>query len=84
MILQGLLGFKPNYIIEIHFFAKVNGICNLHIHDIHVLRLNYLFHDASSVFFSINGKQFNHEKNALRPRFLNIPLKHLHISLKKS
>ena len=37
---------------------NVNGIYNL---QMPVLRLNYLFNDASYVFVFINGKQFNPE-----------------------
>ena len=37
----------------------VNGVCNL---KMHVLKLNYIFSDASYVFVLINGKYFSHER----------------------
>ena len=61
MILHSHLGFMPKCIKEIHFLQmcnNVNGICNL---QMPVLRLNYLFNDASYVFVFLNGKQFNPE-----------------------
>ena len=57
MVLHCHLGFMPKCIKEIHFFANmcnyVNGVCNL---KMHVLKLNYIFSDASYVFVLISGK----------------------------
>ena len=56
MILHSHLGFMPKCIKKFTFLQMcnyVNGVCNL---KMHVLKLNYLFSDASYVFVLINGK----------------------------
>ena len=57
MILHRHLGFMLKCIKENSLFCK----CVITYLQMSVLRLNYLFNDASYVFVLINGKQFNHE-----------------------